>query len=255
MAPIKVSGSSFGSALYEYCGDGDVISEKAFSKFTNYFNGRCFKDMRHISSKGLRDQLPKNIWDNYLKVSIVRCPYDTLISNYYFDYYLRKQGDLAEEYYEDFDVYTAYKFKLRNYLMLCINNRSAMDYIIRYENSEEDIKSLEIKIGCKGLLETYRNCQKKRGIRYPGQDVYTVYSKHPIAAAIIEKYAADHIQNELIKKYYPLYKKRLYQRIKKPGYASKIMAGLLRRNPSRYSRILGYIRPQKPLIGVEPPTY
>ena len=68
---MKVSGSSFQRALLGYCGNDDVVGEEV-TKFTNYFNGRYFKD-GHISSEELRDQLPKNIWDNYLKVSIIRC--------------------------------------------------------------------------------------------------------------------------------------------------------------------------------------
>ena len=110
---------------------------------------------------------------------------------------------------------------------LCIDNRLATDFLIRYEYLDEDIKKLELKIGCPGLLETFKGISDKIDIRPPGKDIYTVYSNHPIARAIIDERYKKAMENELVAKYFPLYKQRLSRRVPQPGYFSLLAAKLL----------------------------
>ena len=69
---------------------------------------------------------------------------------------------------------------------------------------------------------------KHTRLRDPGQDLFKVYSNYPVARSLIDMHFSQAINdNELIQKYYPLYKERLSQEIPEPGYLSQKTAQLL----------------------------
>ena len=107
--------------------------------------------------------------------------------------------------------------RLGDYNLLCIKNRLVTDFLIRYEHLDEDIKKLEIKIGYPGLLETFQNIKDKSDFRPPRKDIYTVYSQNPMARAIIDKVYESMMQNDLVARYYPIYRERLNQKIGHPN--------------------------------------
>ena len=226
----KISGISFKMALKRYCGKGDVIARKLDYKykFVNHYNGYDFLD-GHISASEIKRRIPKNIWDNYLKVSFVRDIYDTIISLYFYHHNHEACRDrIYEENFNKYLLQVGIRHIEQNFSMLCINRRCVIDFIIRYENIDEDIKTLEKKIGRRGLLNTYKSLIVNSGCRPPGQDVFKVYSQYPVARALIDIYCSRIMNNnELIQNYYPLYKERLSQKIPEPGYLSRAKAKLL----------------------------
>ena len=227
--PIKVAGTSFQAALSEYCGENDIVcfskryekhNLEKLQKFKTTFNNIFLKE--HASAAVVKEIVPKDIWDNYLKVSIIRCPYDGHISLYYF---LNKK--LLGKY---FGLWTVTKHKLEfpmNMNRLCINNSLAIDFLIRYEHLDKDIKKLEMKIGCPGLLETFNLISEKTNFRPPGRDIYTVYSKHPIVRAYLNRMSKEAAQNEIMTKYFPLYREKLSRKVPEPGYFFVFVANLL----------------------------
>ena len=228
IAPIKVSCSSFTTTLKHYCGDGDVVADILRGdkhKFVRHYNGNDFVNS-HMSASEIKCKVPKNIWDNYLKISIVRCVYDSIISLYYFEC-----KALNKPLPKSFNAYVLLLGNTqieRNFNMLCENQQSLVDYIVRYENADEDVMALEKKIGCVGLLNKYKSMSVKAGIRPSGQDIFKVYSKYPIARELIDAHFTKAMeQNELIRKYYPLYKERLSRKIPRSGYFPRITASLI----------------------------
>ena len=186
----KTAGSSFELALSKYCDPEDIYT--AIRSDTNIRQSWNIPQHQNNIVKGkkiyryhdtafkIKKTVPKNIWDNYLKVSIIRCPYDAMISSYYW-----KKPEKSLSLFIINRLKTLKR--LWDYNLLCINNRLVTDFLIRYEHLDEDIKKLETKIGCPGLLETFQNIKDKSNYRPPGKDIYTVYSKNPIARAIIDK--------------------------------------------------------------------
>ncbi len=250
----KTAGSSFELALSKYCGLDDtytpVNSELHIRRSWNipeYQNTtiRGEECRNHAPAFKVKADVPKDIWHNYLKVSIIRCPYDTVISEYYWSQRKKQRPNVNM---------TQWFFKKLNksfplYDKLCINNRPVIDFLIRYEHLNEDIKKLEIKIGCPGLLETFQNIRTKSNIRPPGKDIYTVYSQNPIARAIMDKWYEKTKQNELIERYYPIYRERLNQKIGllSPRYLS-FVADLIH----EYSSFKEFMKkPPIELIGTE----
>ena len=226
----KTAGSSFEFALSKYCGPDDIYT-KILSKqnirqswnIPEHQNdikkgGKTYRS--HTPASEIKKLVSQNIWDNYLKVSIIRCPYDTMISSYYW----KKARDIFCFFIINRIIV---KKSLLEYNMLCIDNRLATDFLIRYEHLDEDIKKLEIKIGCPGLLETFQNIKDKSNYRPPGKDIYTVYSQNPLARAIIDKAYGSMMHNELVAKYYPTYKERLNSKVSEPEYFFVFGANLL----------------------------
>ncbi len=228
--PYKVSGSSFEIALRSYCGKGDISSRPGRGiykdMFTDHYNGEHLT--YHISAEMLRSKIPDNIWNNYLKVSIVRDIYDAIISLYYYHHNSREFRGFFPKNFNKYVLTAGIRHIEANFSNLCIDGRCVIDFIIRYENADEDIKALEEKIGCVGLANIYKSTSVNVKTRVPGQDSVKVYSQYPVARTLIDMYFSQAISdNELIQKYYPLYKERLSRKIPEPGYLSGKTARLL----------------------------
>ena len=227
--PFKVAGTSFQAALSKYCGENDIVcfSEdyekrnlEELQKFKTSFNDISFDE--HASATVVKEIVPKDIWDNYLKISIIRCPYDTHISAYWY-----RNKNINGKYFSLWTLCTRPSIFFINCENLSIGKRLAVDFLIRYEHLDEDIKKLEMKIGCPGLLETFNNISEKADFRPPEKNIYTVYSKCPIVRSLINKKCEKNIKNELIAKYFPLYREKLSRKVPEPGCFSVFVADLL----------------------------
>ena len=92
----KVAGSSFEIALSKYCEPGDTLTPilpegKIWKSMGYYCGAQNYKHLRekakfaaHIKAVSVKKLTPKDVWDNYLKIATIRCPYDAYISLYHF---------------------------------------------------------------------------------------------------------------------------------------------------------------------------
>ena len=222
----KVAGSSFETALSKYCGPDDILSEilgpggklretLGFPCAQNYEPFMIRKRIDHLSADDIRGLIAADIFDNYLKIAIIRNPYQKAISWYFW----KKRGEKPSEIKEDFEEFIADTFREKNiksnplldYEQIHINGKSVADFIIRYEHFNEDIKKLEEKIACPGLQETFLGINAKADIRpRKGTSLYEVYSKYPKAKAQIDEMHYKFLDKyELIQEYWPAYKAEL----------------------------------------------
>ena len=243
--PEKISGTSFTRALLRCINrsDKDIAYQiKTLQNATSdsgiLIDERKLQSLTHAHCHELKAIINRDIWDDYFKISIIRCPYDLMLSYYYWINFRSTVN--PKRIIKNFNLLVlrktsemGFKYKFRpkslkyNYTGLCIDNRSAIDFLIRYENRNEDIKELEERINCPGLLEKYNEEHCMKNIRPPGQDVNKVYAKYKLARAIIDKEFTDEMGNELIRRYYPLYKKKLDEKVPEPSYFLMKIAGLL----------------------------
>ena len=186
------------------------------------------KLLGHTSAEIIKDIIHTDIWDNYLKISTVRCPYDFMISWYYWLHKTRTRFNLIEPF--TLFTYDQIFIAIQNYTMLSIDNKSIINFIMKYENLDEDILILEDRINCPGLSKTFKNTKAYSQYRPFHYDVYTVYAKYPLARAIIDEYFANNMENELIQKYYPTYKKQIDSKLRKSKYFYKAIARALYKN-------------------------
>ena len=224
---LKVAGSSFEIALSKYCGPDDILNPIAlqgkiwqsrgyYRSAQNYerLTGKS-KQSVHIRAPVVRKHVPKNVWDNYLKIATIRCPYDAYISFYYFKKHTFQQnkkrppGKNIEEFViKDERV-------IKNLRGLHKEGKILIDFLIRYENLDEDIKKLETKIDCPGLLETFQSITAKKNIR-PKDNASSceVYSKYPNAKLIIDQRCSKLAEKyEFFQRYWPMYKSNLEKAI------------------------------------------
>ena len=249
--PAKTSGSSLANALFTHLGyntkDDNISYQIATIRRNTSIKNASRSDidrLQHAPCSRLKPIVNKDIWNDYLKISIIRCPYDTLISYYYWDS-CRNVG----KYTKNFNLYALQKtyqaFIKKNYNIPCINNRLAIDFLMRFENMQEDVKKLEQRINCPGLLQKYNRDHWIRNLRPPGQDVNKVYAKYPLARAMIDKELSEAMENEVIRKYYPLYKKKLNEKVPEPSYFLIKIADLLihlYKHTPKSSHIVRYLR-------------
>ena len=89
LKPRKVAGTSVEVALAQHCGDDDIVTP------IGAFNPQWDEDQyahpgkvwpgysRHSTLRRVRRRLGQKIWDDYLKFSITRNPWDLVVSQYH----------------------------------------------------------------------------------------------------------------------------------------------------------------------------
>ena len=225
---IKVAGSSFEIALSKYCGPDDILTpiypEGKIWKSRGYYRGaQNYKSLKektryfsHTEALNVKKRIPKDVWDNYLKIATIRCPYDAYISLYHFTKYDFQQNKKwpPEKNFEALVIKD--KRIIKNLRSLHEEGKIIIDFLIRYENLDQDIKELETKIGCPGLLETFQSITAKKNIRpKDSASRCKVYSKYPNAKLIIDRRCSKLAKKyEFFQKYWPMYESKLEKDIK-----------------------------------------
>lgn len=100
---------------------------------------RRFKFEQHMTCQELKLILPKNVYDNYTKITIIRNPYDQAISDYY-DMKIRPEHEDVESFDHYLEIRCENFFK-KNYEKFVINNSIETDLIFKYENLREELKN------------------------------------------------------------------------------------------------------------------
>lgn len=204
LKPKKVAGTSMEIALSKFCGEDDIITpitrpdeetrqRLGFRTAQNYVNPKWFhyqngekvlagqtkgKFYNHIPAVAVKLLVPPKVWKDYLIVSMVRSPFDVIISAYFWE------G--AKVPFENF-VENNLHFLTDNYAITHIGKEPVVEFYVRYEHLEPDIKTLEEKIGRTGLWEQFRTINAKGNIRPKrGTSVGEYFSKSPSAARLVK---------------------------------------------------------------------
>ena len=234
---MKNAGSSFEIAFAKYCGPHDIITPIAADKTmaererVGYNKGQNYtapyeyelkyrkimlmeppKFREHSSAKKIQQLIPEQVWNSYLKIAIIRCPYDMLISYYY---WLKRLLSTKAENFENYALERGIKWLIKNYQRLQIDGKLATNFIIRYENLNEDIKKLEMKIGCDGVLESFTNIHAKSDFRPKKESTsaHKIYFEHPKVKIKLDKALDKNFGQDELQKYFSAYKYRLEEAI------------------------------------------
>ena len=218
---LKVAGSSFEIALSEYCGLDDILTPILFEgkmRKAKGYDPRNDKHLKtnpkyypHFKASEAQKYLPKDVWDNYLKIASIRCPYDAYISLYHFKKHGFQENKKKSpgKNFEEFAIKN--KKILKNLCSLHGEGKILIDFLIKYENLDQDISELEVKIDCPGLLRTFQSITAKKNIR-PKENTSSceIYSKYPSAKLIIDQRCSELAEEyEFFQKYWPMYKSKL----------------------------------------------
>ena len=158
----KTAGTSVEAYLQPLCvPEGHVFSGKTPLIETDVgivgARGREFVEGQrywsHMPASTLKNYLPEGLWDDYFKFTIVRNPFDRMVSAFWFR--LRSNIELvAELQVRPFEL-TKKKFKSwvskkrpSDRHIYVIDGQVIADKLIRYENLESDVKEVCDIIGC-----------------------------------------------------------------------------------------------------------
>ncbi len=201
----KVAGTSFEIALSKYCGESDIITpisddDEQIRKDMGYISARNYEKsewnipnlrfiesepfFNHMDALSIKNLIPFEIWDNYLKISIVRDPCEVIISRFFYDHSFNpfELKNLPQSYmptndgqpvklptgvisFKDYVYGCSDKILSENNNITHINGVNVIDYMIKYENLQQDITLLEKKINAPGLYQTFSRMNAKGNIR------------------------------------------------------------------------------------------
>ncbi|MBK1690281.1 sulfotransferase family 2 domain-containing protein [Rubrivivax gelatinosus] len=143
----------------------------------------------HMPAEMIRDRVGPQTWESYFKFSVVRNPYDQMVSLFYF-----KNRELAGSTFDGSHP-AAFMEWLRtveapNSASLCsVDGRLALDFLIRYERLHDDLQTVCARVGVpwdRQWLPEY-----KRGLRPPQAQVAAMYG--PEARAIADRLLAEEL--------------------------------------------------------------
>ena len=177
----KVAGTSFEIALSKYCGDRDILTPISADdeqlrkdmgyicaqnykklhqphnevKFSNLFTNDIKEETfyNHMDALSIKKLIPSDIWDNYLKVSIVRDPCEVVLSRYFYDHAYNK--DLLQQLPQsNMDIGAGQPISL-----------------------PKGVSLLEKKINTPGLYQTFTRMNAKGNIRPQHANVNTMFTE------------------------------------------------------------------------------
>ena len=123
-----------------------------------------------MTAREVKSRLPKSTWNNYFKFTIVRNPWDYVVSKYFFAQRHKNEQIPFEEWIQikvldhGMDFYT-------------INGSIAVDHFLRYESLEHDLNNCLRNLG---IQEAPKLPRAKGGFRPKGKDyrdVHTPFTK------------------------------------------------------------------------------
>jgi len=172
--PYKVAGTSIEVALAEHCGESDIVTP--VTKYSEKFDAeeyvhepRNYEGFRnHMLPKDIKAKVGDTIWKDYYKFTVVRNPWDQLISRYYWErefswFKIRRNivNILSHPFRLKLYLNLLGKLKMRinlsSFKLFIINLKQSWlntnfyfdengekvcDYYIRYEHLEEDFRSV-----------------------------------------------------------------------------------------------------------------
>jgi hypothetical protein len=153
----KAAGTSVQRALEHF---GDRPSDNSLSRLKSKL--RLTRDYRkrfyaeHVHASQLRKQMPREVYDEYLKFAFVRNPWDWLASTYHYlcntpthRHHRRVTAMTSLAEYVDFEIARG---KRSQAAFVCDGDAVIVDFVGRFETLEADFSSVCQQIGIEAAL-------------------------------------------------------------------------------------------------------
>jgi hypothetical protein len=185
----KTAGSSLEMALSRYCGPDDIItpigpsddrkraslgyggprnyqlplSEYRLKDHCNRLIGReRRKYNKHMTAGELRAKVDRRAWDEYFKFAVVRNPFDYAVSLYFWS---NRDKNPSTTHFRQWLLSRPKKLP-RNRQITHIDGRCAVDFMVRYEQFEQDLGEVVRRSGLPATLHAeFRAIGAKAGVR------------------------------------------------------------------------------------------
>lgn len=214
LKPHKVAGTSFEIALSAFAGPDDIVTplglrgraDEATRKALGFAGPRNYRwplhrlpflpqgEWRiarrqrqwpgrfrsHLSAALARERLGEDLWRSVAKVSIVRNPYETAVSTYYWQ---RREGEAFGDFWHRNEGRMG-----RNSHSYLIGGEEVVDFYLRYEAIDEGLAELECRWPqLAGLGGIFASLTAKSGYRPRDRSVATHFAEAPGVAALVER--------------------------------------------------------------------
>jgi len=209
----KTAGTSIEIALSKFCGEGDIITpvtpddevtrrnlgylgpQNYFAPFSDYHFGDFVrlvlhrdKKMRfynHISAKRIRHLVGDSVWNNYYKFCVERNPWDRLVSLYYW----RNKVEPRPTISEFLESGVPKILKTRGFECYTIDGAVVVDNVCRFENLEEELERIRVRLGLPERIELPRAKSSSRKDRRSYRDILSEDQKETIRELFKEEIA------------------------------------------------------------------
>jgi hypothetical protein len=222
--PLKVAGTSLEIALSKYCGSDDILTpfgqhdeekrrELGFTPGQNHlvpFGQQNVKDWvrlvlrarrrrqfySHEPAANIRKVLRRKIWNSYLKISVVRNPFDYAVSRYFWEEARRSRNANLGPLPSFADLLTDQpELLLENRRITHIEGDCAADVMIRYEHFADDLADLSTRLDLSGnLADDLASISAKTSSRPKNTSPQAMFADHPDCKRLIEILCADDIR-------------------------------------------------------------
>lgn len=96
----------------------------------------------HIPAAQVKAELPDSIWQNYLKISVERNPFDKAISSYFWRTRKQHQPITIQDY-----LHTCPETDISNWKIYSIDDQLVTDVMLRHEHLNDDLRALATQLG------------------------------------------------------------------------------------------------------------
>lgn len=143
----------------------------------------------HIPAADVKAQLADDMWQNYLKISVERNPFDKAISSYYWRTRKQRQPLSIQDY-----LLNCPASEISNWPIYTIDNTPVVDLMLRQENLESDLDAVAERLALPTplALPQQRPKGQYRRDRRPWQEVLDGACERRIRAVCAREIEAFH---------------------------------------------------------------
>ena len=118
------------------------------------------KIQEHTTLEELKKYIPEKEFEEYYKFCIIRNPYDSMISHYWWEV-AKNDFDRSKSFFEFVEKESYNHFKM-TYNIIFTSNKLLFDKCIKYENLEQDIREVSNKINLpENLYDIFKSIKTK----------------------------------------------------------------------------------------------
>ncbi len=122
------------------------------------------KFYNHMHASVIRQNLGCEVFDSYLKLAVVRNPFDMVVSRYFWTH--RNDPGLSDAHFREW-LLSRPKSLYENYKITHIDGCSVLDLVIRFEKFEEDVGNFARRVGLPETLYEEFKAIKAKGSSRP----------------------------------------------------------------------------------------
>jgi len=202
----KTAGTSIESALSNHCQDRDIVTALGDYWFNRDEQGhwihRSMNDdgfVQHDSAASVKSKVPPDVWNNYFKFSIVRNPWDRVVSLFSWEARNKPALKPAPRWYHragfPFNEFRARTILFRQFVtgdwktndqFYVMDGSLCVDFVIRYERLAEDLDEVCRRVGLPDLALPHL----KSGLRQTGHS-YADYYDEPSRSIVAQRHERD----------------------------------------------------------------